>query len=112
MPDEVSAVTKTYDFLLWLLPRINDFARQHRFTLGDRMEQRALDLLELLIEATYTRDKRELLRRANLTIEQLRYLVRLAKDLKQLSIHQYEFATRSLMTIGAEVGGWIKQQSR
>lgn len=112
MPDEVSAVTKTYDLLLWLLPHICNFTRQHRFTLGDRIEQRALDLLELLVEATYTRDKRELLRKANLTLEQLRYLMRLSKDLKQLSVPQYEFATRSLMAIGIEVGGWIKQQSR
>ena len=111
MPDEVSAVTKTYDFVLWLLPHIAGFSRQHRFTLGDRMEEGALEILELLVEASYTRDKRDLLRRANMRLERLRYLIRLAKDLKLLSISQYEFAARALLAVGAEVGGWAKQQA-
>jgi len=112
MPDEVSAVTKTYDFVLWLLPHLADFSRQHRFTLGDRLEEGALEILELLVEASYSRDKRDLLRRANLRLERLRYLIRLAKDLRLLSIKQYEFAIRALYTIGTEIGGWTKQQSK
>jgi hypothetical protein len=65
MPDEVSAVTRMYDLTLWLLPHTAKFTRAHRFTLGDRIEEGALETLELLVEASYTRDKRELLRRAN-----------------------------------------------
>jgi len=41
------------------LPHIARFPREHRCTLGDRMEEGALEILELLIEATDTRDKRE-----------------------------------------------------
>lgn len=112
MPDEVSAVTKTYDFAKWLLPRVGKFAREHRFTLGTRMEEGVLDVLELLAEATYTRDKRDLLRRANLRLERLRYLVRLAKDLQLFSVKQYEFAANAMQNIGNEIGGWAKQQAR
>lgn len=110
MKSEVSAVAKTYDFALWLLPHIAKFARDHRFTLGNRLEEGVLVLLELLVEASYTRDKRGLLRQANLRLERVRYLVRLAKDLRQLSLKQYEFAARAMEAIGAEVGGWLKQQ--
>ena len=41
----------------------------------------ALDVLERLVEATYTRDRRRHLLAANLGIEKLRFLCRLAKDL-------------------------------
>ena len=81
MRTEVTAVARTYDFTLWLLPHLASFSHEHRITLGDRLEIGALELLELLIEASYTREKTGLLRRANLCLERLRYLVRLAKDL-------------------------------
>ena len=101
-----------YDFVLWLLPHTAKFSRAHRFTLGDRMETGALEVLELLVEASYARDKQDLLRRANLRLERLRYLTRLAKDLKLISVAQYEFASRAMLTVGSEIGGWEKQQSR
>jgi hypothetical protein len=109
---EVSAVTKTYDLTLWLLPHVGKFDRQHRFTLGNRLEEGVLEVLELLVEASYTREKQPLLRRANLRLERLRYLVRLAKDLRQLSLKQYEFAARAMNEIGMEIGGWAKQQTK
>jgi hypothetical protein len=109
---EVSAVTKTYDFALWMLPHLTKFERQHRFTLGDRIEEGVLEILELLVEASYTREKRALLRRANLRLERLRYLIRLAKDLRQLSLKQYEFAAKAMQAIGVEIGGWERQQGR
>lgn len=112
MPDELRAVTKTYDFTLWLLPHLAKFSRDHRFTLGNRLEEGALEVLELLVEASYSSEKRPLLRRANTRLNRVRYLVRLAKDLRQLSVKQYEFAARAIDGIGMEIGGWVKQQSR
>ncbi len=39
------------------LPTVEKFPRSHKFTLGDRVETVALDALEALIEATYTKDR-------------------------------------------------------
>ena len=112
MADEISVIAKTYDFTLWLLPHLAKFSRDHRFTLGDRLEDGALEILELLVEARYTAEKRSLLQRANARLNRIRYLVRLAKDLRQVSVKQYEFAARAIDEIGLEIGGWIKQQGR
>lgn len=43
---ELSAITKTYDFVLWLLPHITKFPHEHRFTLGNRLEEGVLEILE------------------------------------------------------------------
>jgi hypothetical protein len=112
MSDDLRAVTKAYDFALWLLPHVAKFNRSHRFTLGDRVGEGVLETLELLVEATYTKDKRSLLQHANRRLQRVRYLIRLAKDMRQLSVRQYEFAARALDGIGVEVGGWLKQQNR
>ena len=68
----IKAVPKLYDVIKWLLPRVEKFPRSHKFTLGDRIANAALDTLELLIEATYTRQRRNILRRANIQLEKLR----------------------------------------
>jgi hypothetical protein len=103
-------LSKTYDLILWLLNQIPKFPRSHRFVLGDRMENVALEMLELLIEAAYTRDKVALLKRTNLQLEKLRYLILISKDLKFLSIRQYEFVSKQIDEIGRMVGGWLRQQ--
>ena len=35
--DELSAITKCYDLILWLVPKLDKFPRTRKFTLGDRM---------------------------------------------------------------------------
>ncbi len=112
MREEVSAVSKMYNFTLWLLPHIGKFSRDHRFTLGNRIEEGALEALDLLTEASFTKDKLELLKKANIRLERLRFLMRLSKDLRQINLKQYEFAFRAIEEIGSEIGGWIKHVNR
>ena len=73
-----------YRFVLWLVPTVEKFPRRQKFLLGDRLQATALDVLERLVEATCTRDRRRHLVAANLGIEKLRFLCRLAKDLGHL----------------------------
>ena len=74
------ALESTYRFVLWLVPTVEKFPRRQKFLLGDRLQATALDVLERLVEATYTRDRRRHLAAANLGIEKLRFLCRLAKQ--------------------------------
>ena len=78
MPKEVDAITKLYDFLLWIIPKLEKFPRSQKFLIADRIETVLLDILDLLIEASYSKKKSKLLRSANLKLEQLRY-IRLSK---------------------------------
>ena len=105
---EVNALTKIYDLLLWLIPVLEKFPKSQRFLLGERIETLLLDIMDLIIQAVYTRNKASILKEANLKIEKLRYLIRLVKDLKYLSIKKYEYVSRCINEIGAELGGWIK----
>ena len=76
----MQVIPKTYDLILWLVPRLKQFPRDQRFLLGDRIQTGAMNLLSLLIEANYTRSRGTLLRRANLELERIRYLLRMAAD--------------------------------
>ena len=111
MPKEVDAITKLYDFILWMIPKLEKFSRSQKFLLGDRIEMLMLDIPQLLIEAAYSKRKQALLQSANLKLEQMRYLVRLSKDLKLLNLKAYEFSARAIDGIGTSVGGWLKHSA-
>ena len=97
-----------YRFLLWLVPAVERFPRSQKFLLGDRIQGTALDVLERLIEATYTKRRSDHLAKANLGLEKLRFLFRLARDLRCLDHRRYEHAARSLDETGRKVGAWRK----
>ncbi|MBK5290282.1 MAG: hypothetical protein JJE04_01125 [Acidobacteriia bacterium] len=44
------AVGKAYDFVLWLLPKVENFPRAYRFTIGERLTTHGLDLLSALLD--------------------------------------------------------------
>ena len=104
-------ITLAYDFVKLAIPHIGKFPRNQRYTLGERVENKLCILLELLIEAQYSKDKAGVLKRANLEIEQMRYLFRLCHDLRLINLKTYELSSRYLLDIGVQVGGWIKQQN-
>ncbi len=112
MRNEVSVVARVYDLTLWLLPHLEKFNHAHRFTLGDRIEVTSLQLMECLVDASYRTDKQQALQQALRDLERLRYLLRLAKDMRQFNSKQYEFAMQAMEVIGGEIGGWAKSSMR
>jgi hypothetical protein len=102
------AIEAHYQLLNWLIPTVDKFPRAQRFLLGDRIQATALDVLEALIEATYTRDRRAHLACANLGLEKLRFFMRLAHEQRHLDLRRYEHAARAIDEVGRLVGGWAK----
>jgi len=75
---ELSAITRCYDLILWLVPLSTSFPGRGSSRWGGCIEAICLETLEALIEAKYTRGKADILRRVNLRLETLRYLIRLS----------------------------------
>ena len=80
------ALEAMYRFLPWLVPAVEKYPRSQKFLPGDRIQSTAIEVLERLVEATYTRERMGLLAQANLGIEKLRFLFRLAMDLRHLDL--------------------------
>lgn len=82
--------------------------RNHRYELGKRLEEKTLDFLELLIDATYSKDQKQILQKANLSLEKIRFLLRLCFDLKLWDLKRYENFSKRTVDIGKQLGGWLK----
>jgi hypothetical protein len=100
------------EFLNWLLPVTGKFPKRVRFTLTNRIDGLALDLVEDFVEARYTKQKQAILRRANLRLEKLRVLLRISCAQHHLSHNSFEYAIRSINEVGRMLGGWTKQQEQ
>jgi hypothetical protein len=107
---ELPIIQKTYDLIKWYVPILNRLPRDHHFILGSRIIEGLYDLLEGLIQARYSKEKRGQLQALNTSLEVLRYQSRLLLDFDLVSVKRYEFAGRLLNAIGIDLGGWIKQQ--
>jgi hypothetical protein len=105
-------VGKAYDLVLWLVQKVEKFPKSYRFSVGQRLIDTGLDLLLLLVDAAYRKDKREALRTAGLRTNALRFLLRLARDLRLLSESTYAFANERLDEVGRMVGGWERAAGR
>ena len=91
---ELPIIQKTYDMILWFVPLLN----------------KLLDLLDELHIARYEKDKLVRLRALNSLLDQMRYQIRLLKDLKIWEAERYAHAAKLLNGVGVDLGGWIKQQ--
>ena len=113
MPANEAIILKTYDLLKAALLIVGKFPRDQRFLLGDRIEVKLLDILELLISAYYSvrAEKPAQLRKANIMLEQMRYLVRLAHDLHLMNHEKYGSLSESIDEVGKMCGGWLKAVS-
>lgn len=110
-PDELPLFVQWMDFLTWLFGVTEKFPKKVRFTLTVRIENLALDLVEDLVEARYTRDKAAVLGRANLRLEKIRVLLRISHTQRYLSHNAYQHAMRALHETGSMLGGWRRQQA-
>ena len=104
-------LTRTYDFLTWLLPKSESFPKLYRSTVTQRLMSAALDFQEALLEAQAFDDKIRLrhLRQADLHLNKVRVYLRLVHQWGWLSLGQYEHASRMVAELGRLLGGWLKQ---
>lgn len=93
----------------WLLERCDAMPKHTRFTINGRIANVSIDIMELLIEAIYSKEKIPFLQKINLKLEKLRIFFRLCTDRHYISIKQYEYIIEQIDTAGRMCGGWLKQ---
>lgn len=109
MLDDLIIYQKAYDLLLWLHPVINKFPKSQTFILRQRIENKVLDIIGSIIQANIAREKSAALAKASVELDELRTLVRLAKDLRFINLKQYETAAEKMNEIGKLLYGWMNR---
>lgn len=111
MSQDTPVFVKTYDMVAYLLSASEKFPRSHRYVLGRRLQETALGFLDLLLAARKcaTEERGDLLRRADLELDRLRYTVRLCHEVDVFSLKQYRHASGLLAEVGRLAGKWLQR---
>lgn len=103
-------IQKTYDFYKELYLTIEKMPKKDKYSLGEKLSKATFELLEFLIAASYSQkdQKSAYLNRANIKLDLLKILIRLAEAIKALPTKKYLYLEELLQEIGKMLGGWIR----
>jgi hypothetical protein len=107
-PTESPLFVRFYDFMAWLVVRVEKFPRSQRFVLASRLLDTAFTCYARLIRARKVSGaaRQEALLQADIGLETLRLQLRLAHDLRCINTGQYEHGAKLINEIGRMVGSW------
>ena len=112
-PPELLVLAKWEEFVGWLFDRAAKWPKSARFTLTQRVENFALEVLDLLVIARYEpRERPAVLKKANLLLERLRFLFRVARNARVMPISGFESALRRVDETGRMIHGWRQNQGQ
>ncbi len=84
--------------------------KEERFAIGQKVENVMLEILVALVTGYHTREvsrKIQMLTEANVSLECVKILIRLAKDTRSLDESLYRDYEAQLQEIGKMLGGWM-----
>lgn len=86
------------------------FPKKSRYTLGDKIDTRFLNILELVSIAAYQSQEEKLptLDRAIMGVDVLKFLLRVAWELHILDDKKYTALSGGIQEVGRQIGGWRK----
>lgn len=106
------AVEQCHDLIRWILPKLDKLPRSRKYTLGTKLEQQLLDVLELLVAASFEQQKAPLLKQAVRKLNVLAHLWRLCMELRVISLDAYHHGAGELSSLGKQAFGWSRVASQ
>jgi flagellar biosynthesis/type III secretory pathway protein FliH len=108
MNEDYPVFKKWYGILDWILSRCEQYPKSVRFTVSSRISNLALDIVEKIIQAIYSKDRLYILKEINIYLEKLRVFFRISFERRYISGTQYEYISAELLEFGKMIGGWIR----
>jgi hypothetical protein len=108
MKNNYPLYVKWMDTVPWIMSRTERFPKNLRYSLSQKIDNICLDILELIIQAIFSRTKHNILQQINLKLDVLRSLLQMSFKMQLFSESQYEYISRELLESGKMVGGWLR----
>ena len=100
---------QTYDFLLEIFVFSRNFTREYKYTIGQELKNETIRLILSVYRANSSQERRYiLLEEARVTLETIRLLLRLTKDLRQISLKDFVSLSEKIESISKQLTAWQK----
>ncbi|NBT59418.1 four helix bundle protein [bacterium] len=111
MSQDPPVISDAYQLSLSLFHRTKGFTKHLRPTLGRRLEEASLELLVLLRNFSFSKDKiqrKQTLALCSQRLDEIRLLTQLSFDLKALTPASYQEVAEFSSCVGKQIGGLLK----
>ncbi len=100
----------TLAFKLWN-NALSDIPKVSRYSLGEKISNMFIELIDLILIATYTGkdEKLPLVQKASIKLDSLKFFVQIAWELKAVDSKKLGTISLPLGEAGKMIGGWKKQ---
>ena len=102
----------TYDFLLACINATSHFPREYKYTLGEKLQKVAVDLVVLIYKANVNIDKVQYLEKMQEEIQLLYLFLRVSHDIKILPTEKYARIVKMIDDISKQVTGWLSSNRK
>jgi len=91
MKDDFLIFQKAYDFVILIFPIITKMPKDHRFILGQQLEEKTLSIVDLIVTVNKlnTNDRKKYFTKFSDAFDLLIFRIRLSRDLKLITEKQY-----------------------
>ena len=111
--DHLPIYKRGFDLLIWTEQCVRGFSRYHKYTLGSDLRNSVRDALKTIVEANNSRDRKPVLERLRLHLEELMLLVRVAKEVKAFpNLNSYQYAAGEVLNLSRQNEGWLRSLDR
>ena len=101
------------DMTVYFEQIVRHFERYHKYTIGSELRTLSRQAVLLIIKANNARDKVPRLEQLLEKLEEMKVLVRIAKEVKAFnSFHSFEVSVRHLDSVTRQCAGWLKSQRK
>ena len=108
--NELPVYKSTYDLLLHIFQLTKEFSREYKYTVGESLKKETIELLTLIYRANARYKKSDILQLAREQIEIIRLLIRVMKDMRQISLKQFVKVNQWVESVSKQLTGWQKSQ--
>ncbi len=108
--DELPVFKASYDLLINVFKLTANFTREFKYTIGERIKNETLELIILVYRANTVKSKTETIQKAREQIEMIRLLIRVLKDLHQISLKSFVIINKQIENVSKQLTGWHRSQ--
>ena len=87
---------------------VKNFPRDYKYTIGSRIQNTALDCVELIYKASRHKQKEKDLDELVSSLDFLSYLIRISKDMNIVTERQYGIYIEKSIPCVKQASGWLK----
>jgi hypothetical protein len=104
--DKLPVYKVSYDLLTQIFELIKWFQRDYKYTLWESIKKEILNLIISIYKTNSHIQKLEHIQSARESIETVRILIRLSKDLKQINLDKFIEINKMIESISKQLSAW------